>query len=242
MKIMSFNTQHCLNYVTQEIDYPKMAEAIKECGADIVGLNEMHGEGVHFEYVDQTKILSELTGIENYYFSKATDIYDDDTGELEGPFGNSLLSKYPILSVETIPIPDPENPSGDDLYETRGLLKAKLSNGYTVMVTHFGLNHDEHLNAVKVITDNLENEKCILMGDFNVEPSNSVIDPIREKMVDLAELFCPDKLSFPSIDPYKKIDYIFVSPDLKDNVVSADIPDIVAADHRPHICEINIED
>ncbi len=238
MKIMSFNTQNCLNYVTQEIDFPKMAEAIKECDADIVGLNEMHGEGVHFEYVDQTKILSELTGIENYHFNKATDIYDDDTGELEGPFGNSILSKYPILSVENIPIPDPKNPSGNELYETRSILKAKLSNGYTVLVTHFGLNHDEHLNAVRVVTENLENEKCILMGDFNVEPSDDVIDPIREKMVDLAEIFCPDKLSFPSIDPFKKIDYIFVSSDLKSRVVSADIPDIVSADHRPHICEI----
>ncbi len=238
MKIMSFNTQHCLNYVTQEIDFPKMVEAILQCGADIVGLNEMHGAGIHPEYTDQTKTLSELTGIENYYFAKATDIYDDDTGVLEGPFGNALLSKYPIVSVENIPIPDPEKPSGTELYETRNLLKAKLSNGLTVMVTHFGLNHDEHLNAVKVVTENLEGEKCILMGDFNVEPENCVIDPIREKMIDTAEIYCPDLLSFPSIDPYKKIDYIFISPDLKENLVSADVPDIVSADHRPHICEI----
>ncbi len=240
MKIMSFNTQHCLNYVTQEIDFPKMAEAIMQCGADIVGLNEMHGEGSHFEYTDQTKTLSELTGIKNYYFSKAVDIYDDDTGVLEGPFGNAILSKYPFENVETIPIPDPVNPSGNELYETRALLKAKLSNGLTVLVTHFGLNHDEHLNCVKVVVNNLESENCILMGDFNVEPTDDVIDPIREKMIDLAEIFCPEKLSFPSIDPYKKIDYIFVSPDLKDKVVSADIPDIISADHRPHVCDLQV--
>ena len=45
MKIMSFNTQHCLNYVTRKIDYDVMADAIRQCDADIVGLNEMRGLG-----------------------------------------------------------------------------------------------------------------------------------------------------------------------------------------------------
>ena len=31
---MSYNTQHCLNYVTQEIDYDIIADTIKKCGAD----------------------------------------------------------------------------------------------------------------------------------------------------------------------------------------------------------------
>ncbi len=240
MRIMSFNTQHCLNYVENKIDFQIMADAILQCKADIVGLNEMHGEGEHIEYTDQTRTLSELTGIGNYYFSKATDIFDDDTGALEGPFGNSLLSKYPIKSVETIPIPDPENPSGNELYETRAVLKAKLSNGFTVMVTHFGLNHDEHLLCVDTVLKNLEDEKCILMGDFNIEPDNAVIEPIKNVMFDTAELFDEKLLSFPSIDPYKKIDYILVSRDLKEKVKFADIPDIVAADHRPYIIEIDV--
>ena len=38
MKVMSFNTQHCMNYITKEIDYQIMADAILQCEADIVGL------------------------------------------------------------------------------------------------------------------------------------------------------------------------------------------------------------
>lgn len=34
MKIMSFNTQHCLNYISREIDFNIMADTIKKCGAD----------------------------------------------------------------------------------------------------------------------------------------------------------------------------------------------------------------
>jgi endonuclease/exonuclease/phosphatase family metal-dependent hydrolase len=57
-------------------------------------------------------------------------------------------------------------------------------------------------------------------------------------MKDAAEGFCEDKLSFPSINPHCKIDYIFVSHDVE--VENADIPDIVASDHRPHIATVYI--
>ena len=107
-----------------------------------------------------------------------------------------------------------------------------------MLVTHFGLNPDEQENAVKTVSASLADNKCILMGDFNVEPSNSVLAPIRSKMRDTAELFDSDKKSFPSDAPEIKIDYIFVTPDIK--VVSADIPPVVASDHRPHVAEIEI--
>ena len=45
MIVMSFNTQHCLNFYTRKIDFDVMAEAINKCNPDIVGLNEMFDEG-----------------------------------------------------------------------------------------------------------------------------------------------------------------------------------------------------
>ena len=47
MKIMSFNTQHCENFITKKIDFEAVAGAITDFGADIVGLNEMRGAGEH---------------------------------------------------------------------------------------------------------------------------------------------------------------------------------------------------
>lgn len=231
MKIMSFNTQHCLNYLEQKIDFQIMADAILTCEADIVGLNEMRNAGEYEDYVDQTGILSELTGLENHYFAQAIRFHGG-----KNPYGNALLSRYPLKSVETILVPDPEPKAYDGYYETRCLLKAKLENGLTVLVIHFGLNPDEQENAVKTILANLEEEKCILMGDFNVTPDDKVLLPIRERMVDTAEFFDAPKLSFPSDNPTIKIDYIFVSKDIQ--VVEADIPAIVAADHRPHTATV----
>lgn len=230
MKIMTFNTQHCLNYITKKIDFEIMADAIKKCGADIVGLNEMRSKGTDPEYENQTKILAELTGLNNYYFAKAIDLNGSN------PYGNAFLSKYKITKCETILIPDPNPKTGTGYYETRCILKAELENSLTVMVVHFGLNNDEQLNAVQTIMNNLEDEKCILMGDFNVTPNDEILQPIRNKLNDAADKFSEALTSFPSDNPDIKIDYIFTTPDIE--IVSADIPNIVASDHRPHTADI----
>ncbi len=230
MKVMSFNTQHCLNYIERKIDYKLMADTILQCGADIVGLQEMRDTGTDEGYDRQVPILSELTGMSDWYFAKA--IVFKGTN----PYGNGFLSRYSIRKAETIPIPDPDPRQYDGYYETRCVLKAELENGMTVMVCHFGLNPDEQESAVQTIVKNLVPEKCILMGDFNVEPDNPVLDPIRARMKDTAEMFPEPRLSYPSDAPVQKIDYIFVSPDM--NVLSADIPAIVASDHRPHLAEV----
>lgn len=230
MKLMSFNTQHCLNYLEQRVDYEIMASAIKGVGADVVGLNEMFDGGENVRYTYQTRMLSELSGLENYYFAKAID-------DCDGPYGNGILSKIPFKSVETVKIPDPCPKRAEcGYYETRCLLKAELENGLLVLITHFGLCPDEQESAVETVLKHIRSEKCILMGDFNVEPSNEILNPIKDKMKDTSLGFCENKLSFPSDNPRMKIDYIFVSPDIE--VVSADIPEIIASDHRPHIAEI----
>ncbi len=232
MKIMTFNTQHCSNFYTGEFDYQLMADTINKCGVDIVGLNEMRGKGNEKNPISQEQVLSELTDLKHHYFAKAIDVND------EYPYGNAFISKYPIVSAETISIPDPIEKNGKKWYETRCLLKAKLENGITVLVTHFGLNPDEQENAVKTVLENLEDEKCILMGDFNLKPDNEILKPIYEKMKDAGDVIKGNMFTFPSDNPVEKIDYIFVSEDIE--LVDAQIPEIIASDHRCHTAIINI--
>lgn len=230
MKIMTFNTQHCLGFIERKIDYALMAKVIRESGADVIGLNEMRGKGESDGFDDQTRILSELSGIRHYYFAKAIDV-----GGKSNPYGNALLSKFPITEAERVFIPNPPR-TEKGYYETRCVLRARLENGLTVLVTHFGLVPAEQENAVKTVLSLLPEEKCVLMGDFNVMPDHAVLAPIRARMKDAAELFPSELLSFPSDMPRKKIDYIFVSPDVE--LLSADIPAVIASDHRPHTAEI----
>ncbi len=232
IRLMSFNTQHCLNYKEQKIDFEIMANAIKILGADIIGLQEMRGKGKRADYINQTARLAKLVGYKHYYFAKAIDVGG------ENPYGNAILSKYPIICAETVAIPDPVPQPEEG--ETRCILKAIIDVGkpLTVLATHFGLSPEEQQNAVDTVLLQLKSEKCVLMGDFNVTPDNQVLSKIRDKLLDTAEFFGGEKLSFPSDNPTIKIDYMFASKDL--NVLSADIPAVVASDHRPYVCDIEI--
>ena len=96
MKIMSFNTQHCLNFIERKIDFEIMAKTIMEQGADIVGLNEMRGEGVDPDYTPQVDKLAELTGMPYFFFAPA--IYVEN----KGLYGNGFLSRIPIIKAENI--------------------------------------------------------------------------------------------------------------------------------------------
>ena len=238
IKVMSFNTQHCLNYITRKIDFDVMADAIRKCGADVVGLQEIRGEGRNkAEYAEQAKILAEKLGF-YWYFAEAIKFSGTE------PYGNALLSRYPIVSARTIIIPDPKIKKYPGYYETRCLLSADIDTGeggiLKVLVSHFGLNPDEQKSAVNTVTANIPGRACVLMGDFNIRPNNRLLGRIREKMNDTAAFFPGGaKLrSFPSDKPNRKIDYIFVTPDVK--TLSAGIPDIVASDHRPHVAELEI--
>ena len=235
IKFMSYNTQHCLNFITREIDFDIIADTIKKCEADIIGLQEIRDEGQDADYQSQAKIIAEKLGYHYYYFAEAI--------RFEGvnPYGNAIISRYPIISAETIMIPDPEIKKYDGYYETRCLLKATIDvrNGLNVLVSHFGLNPDEQENAVETVVSNIPKEHCVLMGDFNMAPDNQILNPIMQGLQDTAKFFSTYKLSFPSDTPKVKIDYIFVSKDLK--VEYADIPEIISSDHRPHVATIELE-
>ncbi len=232
LKIMSFNILHCELYKEKRIDFDRFAQVISESGADIIGLNEVRGDGERDDYQAQAQILAEKTGL-YCYFAKAIDVGG------KNPYGNALLSRYPILSAETVPIPDPPIRIGSG-FETRCLLKAKIdvADGLTVLVTHFGLNVSEQKNAVKTVCAHFWDEKLVLMGDFNVCPDDRVLTPIRECLQDAADRFTQPLCSFPSDQPQKKIDYIFVSKSI--DVLCADIPAWVVSDHRPHTAVIKI--
>lgn len=233
VKIMTFNTQNCLSHPIppdKHFDYDLMANAIKECDPDIVGLNEMRGEGPTTDFRSQVSILAEKTGYKYFYFAPAVS-FDDI-----GPYGNAFMSKIPVKHTEIIPIPDPVEKKYNGYYETRSLFKAELECGLTVLVTHFGLNPDEVENAVNTVLANLKDEKCVFMGDLNLKPTSEFLLPIRERLNDAADKLTDNKFSWPSNSPKRKIDYIFVSKDI--TVKSADIPKIVASDHCPHTAEI----
>ena len=235
INIMSYNTQHCLNYVTRQIDYDIITDTIKQCSADIIGLQEMRGLGDDEGFEAQTQILAERLGY-YYYFAQAINV-----GGGNNPYGNAILSRYPIKSTEIVMIPDPEVKKYKRHYETRCILKATIDvgDGLNMLVTHMGLNPDEQVNAVETLLSVIPQRRCVLMGDFNMQPDNPILAPVKQRLYDTAQAFDCPKLSYPSDNPDVKIDYIFVSDDI--GVIHADLPEIISSDHRPHTATIKLK-
>ncbi len=232
MKFMTYNIQHGLRHLKGGIDLGMVADVIFKFNPDVVTLNEVRDSGDDPEYFHQTERIANLLGWSNYYFARA--ITFDDGGD----YGNAILSKIPFKSVQTILIPDPLVKDEDKYYETRCMVKAEFA-GFTVLATHMGLARAEAKNAVATILANTADDPTMLMGDFNLEPDDSILAPIYAAYTDTATLLKDKTLkSWPSDTPRVKIDYIFAKNVKK--IVRADIPQIVATDHCPHLAEIEI--
>ena len=226
LSCMSYNVLHVEACRTGAVDYDAFADVIRRSGADIVGLNEVYGaSGL---YGAQAEKLAEKLGWHAFF---AEGFLDDG----EHPFGNAVVSRFPIDEAQNIRIPYPEDRSGADYYEPRCVLRARIA-GHTVLVTHFGLNPDEQQNALETVLPLLETEKCILMGDFNVTPDNAVLPPIRAKMQDVDAFLPQGTMTFPADVPHKKIDYIFTSRDYTVRKAQV-LPDVVS-DHRAYLAEL----
>ena len=223
---MSYNVLHFERWRTGKIDYDAFADVIRQSGADVVGLNEVYGYSDW--YGAQAEQLAARLGWHTFF---AEGFLDEDVH----PFGNAIVSRFPIDEAQNIRIPYPAVREGTEYYEPRCVLRARIA-GHTFLVTHFGLNPDEQKNAQETVLPLLTEKRCILMGDFNVTPDNAVLIPIRAAMQDAAAFLPAGTMSFPADNPRKKIDFIFTSRDY--TVRSAQVLPVVVSDHRPYLVEL----
>lgn len=237
IKVMTYNIQHGRNHNLKGdvIDFENTAAPILHEKPDIVGLNEVRAGGAK-DYDDQPSILAGICG-GTPVFGKATAFGENML------YGNAFISKLPVLSQETIPIPDPEERSYKDLYETRCVLRMTVDCGKRplhMLTVHFGLNPDEQENAVNTLLDTISRLEgpVILMGDFNVTPESQLLLPLSSVLTNAAAAVGNHDFTFSSDKPERTIDYIWyrgVTP-LKFHRVEG-----IHSDHFPLAAEFEVE-
>lgn len=235
MKVMTFNIQHGRNFLTGKIDLSAMANEIKKCGGQIVCMNEVYGKGPGQAFVGQPHVIAEELGYRGY-FAKAIWLHRS------GPYGNGFVSAFPVRKARTVRVPTvPRNHPG--YFEDRCAFCAQISTDegmLTFIGCHFGLQVEEQIECVKTVCSLIDASPypVVLAGDFNVEPDDKVLLPIRERLKDTADLPGGNALTFPSDKPIKKIDYIFVSNGIR--VESVTVPGDIVSDHLPIVAEIHL--
>ena len=230
----NFNASPDRTHATAPIDLSCVGKVLQKYSPDIVGLNEVRGEGSGEGYTAQAAALAAQTGM-RFFFAPAIAFQG------ENPYGNALLSRYPILSAQTVLIPDPPVRDEDAYYETRCILKAVLDvdgRRLAVYVSHFGLANSEKRNAVAAVLELIQKEKrpALFMGDLNMTPEDTTLAPLFTAMRDTAAAGEGPMYSFPSHAPDCKLDYIFTSSHLRTHI--AEVLPEQTSDHKPYFARL----
>lgn len=154
LKVMSYNIRHGAD---ANLDMAILAEDIKRNRADVVGIQEIDEGTARVGGLRTLEELSRATGYPYFAFSKAMDYKG-------GAYGIGILSRYPIVESETVPL----------FYETepRVLCHGRLDvEGQRVdfFNTHLDyISKDARAKEFGQLQELLSSYDCfVLTGDFN---------------------------------------------------------------------------
>ena len=230
VKIMSYNIHHGANAESMD-RMDSIAFLIKASGADIIGLQEVDSVCFRSGKVDQAKFLAEQLGM-HYAFVRHFEFEG-------GAYGQALLSKYPISQVENHRLPVASSASSTSVAFLTAQIE--LPNNYlTIGVAHLDYRSDSsRQKQAEIILNILENQgnPVFLLGDMNAEPSSKTIEILRTAFVDTQK---DTILTFPAINPTKKIDFIFADRNHPFRVLAAEALPFPYSDHLPIVTTVSI--
>ncbi len=229
IRVMTYNIHQGIS-ADFAVNLDAMAETIAAQNPDIVVLNEVNRARPNYGLIDTLPLIANRLGMD-YVFGAN---YPDNQ------YGNAILTRAPILEASNTHY-------RAETTETRGVLRAVIDSPIG-KVTVYG-THLDHISGAKnvraqQITEFLQiwnkTPYSILMGDLNAEPDKPELQAIYQAgWVDALRVAGKDDaFTFwdPTPTPGRRIDYIFVTPDLR--VLSANVVQVRTSDHLPVIAEI----
>jgi endonuclease/exonuclease/phosphatase family metal-dependent hydrolase len=229
IRIMDYNLHNGFN-TDGQLDLEALAQVIEAGDADVIGLQEVSRGWVINGSVDMLQWLSQRLDMP-YIF-----------GPTEGLlWGNAILSRYPVVSVDTASLP----PESQRL--RRGYINAEIDAGQRTFhlidthLHHLGPDSEMRQQQVPLLVEAWGNApRTILVGDMNATPDSPEMQILAGAgLVDVGGILGPDPgFTFYSPDPDERIDYIWTSPDIIPT--SFDIPRSTASDHLPLVTTITL--
>lgn len=217
----------------QKKNYYRSADVIKSIGADIITLNEV-GKPLPAFIREHTAFIARHCKYKYYSFAKATSF-----GTF--PYGNAVLSKYPIENIKVTPVKKFVH-IAPGIYEPRCILSAeiKCENTIRVICTHLGLFPDEQKLGLSKVAEQVKmcEMPTIFMGDLNINGNKGVIKPLKSLLTDVCDSYGTSVKTFPAKKPKKRLDYIFVSDNIK--IDDVHVVNEIASDHLPLVAKITI--
>ncbi len=228
VRVMTYNVHSAFNVAGRQ-DPEGIARVIEVGSADLVALQEVSRGWLVDGSTDLPAWLSRRLNMPFLF-----------RGTSDPVWGNALLSRYPVLEWGWAPLPR----AGTLL--PRGFLWAQvdLGRGDPLFVVTTHLHHVEAEHAprqaqVEALLSFLDGRRSSLfLGDLNAQPEFAEMDWIAQAgwIDSWAEAGDGPGLSWPSPNPFERIDWIWHTDDLA--AVEAAVIDSSASDHRPVLATI----
>lgn len=233
-RVMTYNIHHGEG-TDGKIDLLRIAEVIKQEGADIVALQEVDRRVARTARRDLPEELAALTGM--------TCVFSNNFHYQGGQYGNAVLTRFPVLHWDNTHY-NMLRPG-----EQRGLLQLVLGvagRQLLFMNTHIDYRPDDterllNVEEIKQVAKRYGNVPTIICGDFNDTPGSRVHGKMKEQFLDAWETAGQgDGFTFSSDKPRKRIDHVFISKGSPLVPVKAWVPKPDASDHLPLVVELRL--
>jgi endonuclease/exonuclease/phosphatase family metal-dependent hydrolase len=223
VRVMTYNIHSGINPYGQP-DLEAIARVIEASGADIIGLQEVSRMRLQDASMDMPYWLAKRLGMA--YIFRGTE---------EPIWGNAILSRYPIIEWGWADLPRAGKLIG------RGYLWSRIDTGgpepILVIATH--LHHLEpdsqarQQQVPELVQFGAGQSHVIVLGDMNAEPGSAEMNMFSEAgLIDAWALAGQGSgYTFSSLDPEKRIDWLWFSDDLIPREI--EVIQTHASDHLP---------
>lgn len=228
LRVVTYNTHGCVG-TDRARSIERIAEVLRACDADVIGLQEVDVGRARSEGIDQAQAIAVRLGM-SHVFGAALD-------DGVGCYGNAVLSRLPLQHVRTVKLP-----TWRAVSEPRCYVHARvaLADGpLDVLVTHFGLDPIERMGQARLVIEEISRSSAatVLLGDLNCGRGSIAYMRLSSRLRDAQHAVSSRTVcaTYPSWRPILRLDHVFVGPGLE--VLAAEVArgSLVrtASDHLP---------
>ena len=232
---MTFNIHHGEG-LDGQVNLARIAEVIRQAGADLVALQEVDKGVLRTDRRDLPAELAVLTGLKS--------VFSNNFHFQGGEYGNAVLTRFPVLSATN------SHYQMLRTNEQRGLLQVTVEvfgRPVVFMNTHIDYRRDDterllNVREIEAVAGQNTATPVVLCGDFNDVPDSRVHQQLKKTFTDTwEEASRATGWTYPAGNPRKRIDYVWVSKTAEIQVVGARVLESDASDHCPLLVELRFK-
>ena len=239
LRVMTYNVHGCSG-TDGRVSPRRIAQVIDAYDPDIVALQELDLGRRRSRLEDQSALIARDLNLNHVFCPTVT--------HGEEHYGHALLTPWPVEVIKRARLPaDPRKISR----EPRSALWARVTiagRAVNVITTHLGLGLAERAAQVEALLGPEwlgalpDGEPAILCGDFNLPPVSASYRRIVTRLRDVQLMLKGHTAlrTFSSMQPFIRLDHIFLTPHFEAQAVMVPRTDLtrVSSDHLPLLADL----